>query len=309
MLFSIILLIVGFVLLTKGADYFVDGSSALAVKLYIPEIVIGLTIVAMGTSAPEAFISIMSAIRGSDAIAIGNVIGSNIANIFLILGITSIIYVLKVQNNTLKYEMPFVAFITVLLCWMGLKYGMITRGCALAFLGLFVLFLGYLYIIAKKNKNQDVEIQQISGKKIALYIIGGLIALIIGGHLTVDSAVDITRRIGVSERIIGLTVIAFGTSVPELVTCVVAALKKQSDIAIGNIIGSNIFNILFVLGLSGLISPIPFDAVFIVDGALALLAVIMLILFTGRNKRLGRFAGIIFVIMYAVYVASLVIGK
>ena len=309
MLFSIILLIVGFVLLTKGADYFVDGSSALAVKLHIPEIVIGLTIVAMGTSAPEAFISIMSAIRGSDAIAIGNVIGSNIANIFLILGITSIIYVLKVQNNTLKYEMPFVAFITVLLCWMGLKYGMITRGCALTFLGLFVLFLGYLYIIAKKNKTQNIEIKQISGKSIALYIIGGLIALIIGGHLTVDSAVDIARRIGVSERIIGLTVIAFGTSVPELVTCVVAALKKQSDIAIGNIIGSNIFNILFVLGLSGLISPIPFDAVFIVDGALALLAVIMLILFTGRNKRLGRFAGIIFVIMYAIYVASLVIGK
>ena len=205
--------------------------------------------------------------------------------------------------------MPFVAFITVLLCWMGLKYGMITRGCALAFLGLFVLFLGYLYIIAKKNKTQNIEIKQISGKSIALYIIGGLIALIIGGHLTVDSAVDIARRIGVSERIIGLTVIAFGTSVPELVTCVVAALKKQSDIAIGNIIGSNIFNILFVLGLSGLISPIPFDAVFIVDGALALLAVIMLILFTSRNKRLGRFAGIIFVIMYAIYVASLVIGK
>ena len=309
MLFSIILLIVGFILLTKGADYFVDGASALAVKLRIPAIVIGLTVVAMGTSAPEAFISIMSALRGSNAIAIGNVIGSNIANIFLILGITAIIYVLKVQKNTLKYEMPFVAFITVLLCWMGIKYGMITRGCALVLLMLFVMFLVYLYIIAKKNKNQDVEIQQIIGKKVALYIIGGLIALIIGGHLTVDSAVDIARRIGVSERIIGLTVIAFGTSVPELITCVVAALKKQSDIAIGNIIGSNIFNILFVLGLSGMISPVPFDSVFIFDGALALLAVVMLILFTYQNKRLGRFGGIVFVIMYAIYVASLVIGK
>ena len=309
MLLSFILLIIGFVLLTRGADYFVDGASALANKMRIPAIVIGLTVVAMGTSAPEAFISIISAIHNSNAIAIGNVIGSNIANVCLILGLTSIIYTLSVQKNTLKYEMPFVAFITVLLCWMGMKYGAVSRGCALVLLGLFVLFLAYLYIISLKNRDQDVEIKNIGGLKIALYVIGGLFALILGSNLTVDSAINIARHIGVSERVIGLTIIAFGTSVPELVTCVVAALKKQSDIAIGNIIGSNIFNILFVLGIAGIISPIPFDSAFIFDGFIALMAVILLMLFTYKHKRLGRMGGIIFIIIYVLYVIFLAIGK
>jgi cation:H+ antiporter len=309
MLLDVLLLIIGFVLLTRGADYFVDGSSALAGKLRIPPIIIGLTVVAMGTSAPEAFISIISAIHNSNSIAIGNVIGSNIANIFLILGITSIIYPLTVQKNTLTYEMPFVAFITILLCWMGMKFGMISRGCAIVLLGLFIMFLMYLYIMSKKNKDQDIEIKQISGLKISLYVFGGLIALVLGSNLTVDSAVNIARYVGVSERVIGLTIIAFGTSVPELVTCVIAALKKQSDIAIGNIIGSNIFNILFVLGIAGVILPIPFNSAFMFDGFLALMAIIMLMLFTCKNRRLGRFGGIIFVIIYALYIAFLVIGK
>lgn len=309
MILSVLLLIVGFVLLTRGADYFVDGASGLANKLRIPPIVIGLTVVAMGTSAPEAFISITSAIQDSNAIAIGNVIGSNIANVFLILGITSIIYGLSIQKNTLRYEIPFVAFITVLLCWMGITYGMVSRGCAFGLLGLFVVFLVYLYVLSRNDKNNDIEIKQISTPKIAVYIIGGLAALVIGSHLTVDSAVNIARYLGVSERVIGLTIIAFGTSVPELVTCIVAALKKQSDLAIGNIIGSNIFNILFVLGTAGAISPIPFDMEFVFDDIFALFAVVMLLFFTHRNKKLGRVAGISFLIFYAIYLAFLIFGK
>ena len=305
MILSILLLIIGFVLLTRGADFFVDGASSLAHKLKIPAIVIGLTVVAMGTSAPEASISIMSALKHSDSIAIGNVIGSNIANIFLILGITAAIYPLTVQKNTLFFEMPFVGFITLLLCWMGARFGVISQSGAWVLLGLFVLFLMYLYVIAKKTPNQDLEIKPMGGLKILLYLIGGMAMLVYGSNLTVNSAIDIARAVGVSERVIGLTIIAFGTSVPELVTCVVAAIKKQSDLAIGNIIGSNIFNILFVLGIAGAISPIPFKQAFLFDGAFAMLAVILLMIFSYKNKRLGRIAGIIFLIMYAVYLIML----
>ena len=305
MILSILLLIIGFVLLTRGADFFVDGASSLAHKLKIPAIVIGLTVVAMGTSAPEASISIMSALKHSDSIAIGNVIGSNIANIFLILGITAAIYPLTVQKNTLFFEMPFVGFITLLLCWMGARFGVISQSGAWVLLGLFVLFLMYLYVIAKKTPNQDLEIKPMGGLKIMLYLIGGMAMLVYGSNLTVNSAIDIARAVGVSERVIGLTIIAFGTSVPELVTCVVAAIKKQSDLAIGNIIGSNIFNILFVLGIAGAISPIPFKQAFLFDGAFAMLAVILLMIFSYKNKRLGRIAGIIFLILYAVYLIML----
>ena len=306
MLLHILLLIIGFVLLTKGADYFVDGASALANKMHIPPIVIGLTVVAMGTSAPEASISILSAIQNADSIAIGNVIGSNIANILLILGLTTIISSLTIQKNTLFYEIPFVGFITLLMCWMGIKFGAITTGCALIFLALFVLFLIYLYFISKQNKIQDPEIKEISDSKIALFLIGGLIMLVIGSKITVNSAINFSRYVGISERIIGLTLVAFGTSVPELVTCVVAALKKQADIAVGNIIGSNIFNILFVLGLAGIIAPIPFEPDFLFDGFFAMLAIIMLILFSYKNKKLGRIAGLTFLMTYAIYISLLI---
>ena len=304
MLLSLLLLIVGFVLLTRGADFFVDGASSLAAKMRIPTIVIGLTVVAMGTSAPEASISILSAIQNADSIAVGNVIGSNIANILLIFGITAMISVLSVKKYTLWYEIPFVGFITVLLCLMGAK-GTITRIDALVLLGLFVLFLAYLFVISKKEKNQDTEIKQMGGLKIFLYIVGGLVALVLGSNLTVNSAVNIARLLGISERVIGLTIVAFGTSVPELVTCIVAAIKKQSDIVIGNIIGSNIFNILFVLGLAGVIAPIPFKPEFLFDGAFALIAIIMLMLFVFRTKKLGHIAGLFFMITYGIYLTLL----
>lgn len=309
MLIDLLLLVIGFVLLIKGADYFVDGASSLATRMCIPPIIIGLTVVAMGTSAPEAAVSISSAMHGSNAIAIGNVIGSNIANIFLILGVTAMITTLTVQKNTVRYEIPFVGLITLLLCWMGMSYGVISRAGAGVLLGLFAAFLIYLYIISRETEC-DIDAPKSLGKiKIALYIILGLVALVWGSNITVESAVSIARYIGVSERVIGLTIIAIGTSLPELVTSVIAARKGQSDIAIGNIVGSNIFNILFVLGIAGLILPIPFNPAFLFDGAIAILAVALLLMFICRGKCLTRVPGILFVVIYIAYLAWLILDK
>ena len=306
MLLNIILLVLGFVLLIKGADYFVDGASAMAARLKISPIIIGLTVVAMGTSAPEAAISVSSALAGSNAIAIGNVVGSNIANIFLILGITALISTLTVQKNTIRFEMPFMIFITLLLCWFGMQYGIISRFNAGVFIGLFILFLAYLFIISCGNTNTDTSIKQISTIKIILFIIFGLIALIFGSKITVLSAINIAQYIGVSERVIGLTIVALGTSLPELVTSVIAARKGESDIAIGNIVGSNIFNILFVLGIAGLILPIPFNQAFLFDGAFAILAAVLLLLLTFKSRKLGRISGIVFLLIYSVYLGCLI---
>lgn len=303
MLLNIILLILGFILLIKGADYFVDGASALAERLHIPAIIIGLTVVAMGTSAPEAAVSISSAMAGSNAIAIGNVIGSNIANIFLILGITALITTLTVQKNTVHYEMPF----TVLLCWFGWQYGIISRFNAGVLLALFMMFLAYLFIVSRGNTDTNTQTKTIGIIKITCFILFGLIALIFGSKITVLSAIDIAQYIGISERVIGLTIIALGTSLPELVTSIIAATKGESDIAIGNIVGSSIFNILFVLGITGLILPIPFNHAFLFDGIFAILAAVLLVLFTSKNKKLGKIAGISFIVLYIVYITRLIV--
>ena len=241
MLINIFLLILGFVLLSKGAELLIDGACAIARKLNIPEIIIGLTIVACGTSTPEAAVSISSVIHGSCGVGIGNVLGSNIANILLILGVSALISKLHVQKNIILYEIPFVAFISVLLMFMGWYYGMISHTSALILCTLFGLFLLYLFIISKKKKDDVPTIESMSFIKMISFVIFGIAALVVGAKLTVNSAVDIAYALNVSERIIGLTVIAFGTSLPELVTCIVAAVKKHSDLVIGNIIGSNIF--------------------------------------------------------------------
>ena len=309
MLVDLILLVVGFVLLIKGADYFVDGASSLATRMCIPPIIIGLTVVAMGTSAPEAAVSISSALHGSNAIAIGNVLGSNIANVFLILGVTALITTLTVQKNTVRYEIPFVGLITLLLCWMGAQYGVISRAGAGLLLVLFVMFLGYLFIISRNTECSIEETKTLSQAKIALYIILGLVALVWGSNLTVESACALARYVGVSERVIGLTIIAIGTSLPELVTSVIAARKGESDIAIGNIVGSNIFNILFVLGIAGIILPIPFNPAFLFDGAIALMAAVLLFMFIARKKILTRGPGILFILIYIAYLVWLICGK
>ena len=306
MFISIILLILGFVLLSKGADVLVDGASAVARKFNIPEIVIGLTIVACGTSAPEAAVSISSVINGATGVGVGNILGSNIANILLILGVSALISNLYVQKNTVLYEIPFVAFVSLLLMFFGWQYGMVSRVAAMVLCALFVLFLFYLYIISKNQKDNMSPHEIMPVWKMVSFVIFGIAALIIGAKLTVNSAVDIARALNISERVIGLTVIAFGTSLPELITCIVAAIKKCSDIVIGNIIGSNIFNILFVLGITGVIRPIPFENVFLVDSAWGIVATVLLLIFVLRDRILTKSKGIIFLILYAIYVTTLI---
>lgn len=307
MFISLFLLIVGFVLLIRGADTFVDGAVGVARRFHIPSIVIGTTLVAMGTSAPEAAISIAAALRGSDGVSIGNIIGSNITNIFLILGVTALIGGAVINKNTKNYELPFVATITMLLSLIGLWFGIISRTSAFMFLGLFIAFVIYTIIIAKREKVHQPTYKQIPMIETCIMIVAGIAALIIGGNLVVNSAMEIARYAHVSERVIGLTIVALGTSLPELVVCVIAALKHEYDMAVGNIIGSNIFNILFVLGISAAITPLPFDAAFITDGAIAILAVAMLMMFTAKNLKLGRFGGILFVIAYVMYLTYLTV--
>ncbi|MBR5554982.1 calcium/sodium antiporter [bacterium] len=309
MLLNIILLIIGLVLLTKGADLFVDGASSLARKFHIPQIIIGLTIVAMGTSAPEASVSIASAIKGASGVAIGNVLGSNIANILLILGLTSAICNLKIQRNSIIYEMPFLLVITAILGLMGYYIGSVNRICGFIFLLLFLVFMGYLFKMAKNSTHnqEEEETKQLTPIKMVLFIIAGLVALVYGSDLTVNSAISIAHILNISDRIIGLTIVAIGTSLPELVTCVVAAIKKQPDLAVGNIIGSNIFNILFVLGVTCAICPVPFDSAFYFDGAIAFLSIILLWIFTVKDTVLSRGEGIILTLSYIGYMLYLII--
>lgn len=291
----------------RGADTFVDGAAGVARRFGIPPIIIGTTLVAIGTSAPEAAISIAAALSDSDGVSIGNIIGSNISNVFLILGLTATIAALPIHKNTKRYELPFVGVITLLLCLVGLWFGEISRVAAFGFLILFAGFIIYTVIMAKRSNEPAPDFKKIPTIETAVMIVAGIAALVIGSDLTVDSATDIATRLGVSDRVIGLTLVAIGTSLPELVVCVAAALKREYDMAVGNIVGSNIFNILFVLGTAAAISPLPFDRAFVMDGLVALLAVAMLMIFAARRSRLSRIGGILFLIAYAIYTVQLVI--
>lgn len=314
-LINLVLLVVGFVLLIKGADYFVEGASKIADKLGIPQLVIGLTIVAFGTSAPEAAISISSAIKGNTGIAIGNIIGSNIMNILLILGITSCITVLKVAKSTVYYEIPFVIFITTVLVVIGGTQGKLGFISGIILWALFILFFVYLIKMAKSGKSEGIveEGEAYDGKKdsmikLIFITLAGMAAIVIGSDLTVDGATEIAKILGISDRIIGLTIVAFGTSLPELITSVTAGIKGKADIAIGNIVGSNIFNILFVLGTTSLIKSVPYSTNFVIDGIVAIAAAVLLFLGVVRKKQLGRMVGIIMLIAYAGYFAYLIVG-
>lgn len=297
------LLIIGFVLLIKGADIFVDGSSGIAAKFGIPQLVIGLTIVAMGTSSPEAAVSISAALKGSAEITIGNIVGSNILNILIILGISSVIVPLAVAESTMRYEIPFMIVITVLLLVTGLNGSIgIVEGIIL--IAAFAVYLTYLFIMAKNDMKQEDSPKDISTVKAALFIILGLAMIVLGSNFTVDAASAIALSLGLSERFIGLTIVALGTSLPELCTSVSAARKGNADIAIGNIVGSNIFNILFIVGLSALITEVPFASNFIFDTIIAAAAAVMLLIGCLWEKgKLKRSAGILMLIGYAVYFA------
>jgi len=301
-LLQVLLLAVGFGMLVKGADWFVDGAAGIAEKFGIPQLVVGLTIVAMGTSAPEAAVSITAALKGTADIAVGNVVGSNILNILIILGLTGLITSVAVQKSTLFYEMPYMLLITVVLLFMGMHGGSVNLVEGIILWVLFILYLAYLFMMAKKGKQSAEESKETRPVWKLLFwgILGGVV-VVLGSNVTVDSATALAEVIGLSEKFIGLTIVALGTSLPELVTSVTAAKKGNADIAIGNIVGSNIFNILFVLGTSALIIPITFEASFIVDTIISVAAGVLLWVATIKSKKLTRPWGIVMLLGYVAY--------
>lgn len=300
MFVQFLLLVIGFVALVKGADWFVDGASNIAAKFKIPQLVIGLTIVALGTSAPEAAVSITAALQGSADITIGNIIGSNILNVLVILGLSAVIIPVAVAKSTVKIETPFLIGVTVVLLLLGLD-GTISLVDGLILIALFVVYLLYLLRMAKNNPEETEETKPLKLWQAILATLVGLVLIILGSDFTVDAASEIARMLGLSERFIGLTIVALGTSLPELFTSVTAARKGNADIAIGNIVGSNVFNILFVVGLSSLVTPVPFASNFIVDAIVATAAVVFLLLATIKKRKLVRWHGIVMLLGYVAY--------
>lgn len=300
----------GFVFLVKGADYLIDGASSIAKRFQISNLVIGLTIVALGTSMPELMVNIVASISGRPAIAIGNVIGSNIANICLVLGLAALIFPLTVKKNTVRKEIPYSLFSAVLLGLLANNFfinsseKLLSRIDGLIFLLFFVFFMIYTFSIAKE-KEEDIERKPVamSMKRSILLILSGSIGLAIGGSWVVNGAVLIARNFGISESLIALTVIAVGTTLPEIVTSVVAALRKNPDIAVGNVVGSNIFNFFFVLGISSIIRPIQFNPINNIDIAvtIAMHVILLLFMFIGKRNVLTKWKGFSFLAVYATY--------
>ena len=309
LLLQFVLLAVGFLMLVKGADVFVDGAAGIADKFGIPQLVIGLTIVAMGTSAPEAAVSITAALKENADITIGNIVGSNILNILIILGVTSVIVAVSVQKSTVRYEIPFMLVITVMLAIFGYTSGHITFWEGIIFWIAFTIYLAYLFIMAMKNKEEVEETKKRPVWMLLLFVVIGIVLVVWGSDVTVDAATMIARAAGLSQRFIGLTIVALGTSLPELVTSVSAARKGKADIAIGNIVGSNIFNILFVVGTTALITPVVFKPEFMIDTMISLAAGILLGLCVFRDRKLGRAGGIIMLLGYVAYFVYLVVLK
>lgn len=310
---SYLLLLVGFFVLVFGAVKLVDGASSVAAKFGIPNIVIGLTIVAFGTSAPELFVNVFASVEGNSELVLSNVVGSNIFNILFILGICALVSPLVVKSNTNWIEIPLsllaaltVIFISADLFFDG-KENLILRSEGLVLLLFFSIFLVYNFYISKKENSGDEITKLFPTWKSLLFIVGGLAGLVIGGRLIVQSAVEIATKIGMSERTIGLTIVSIGTSLPELATSVVAVRKKNVDIAIGNVVGSNIFNIFFILGVSATINPVTVSDFSIVDTVLNAFASLLLFifLFTGKGRRLERWEGIIFLLIYVAYLVYL----
>ncbi len=300
-LLQLLLVALGFIMLAKGADWFVDGSSGIATKFKIPQLIIGLTIVAMGTSAPEAAVSISAALKGTADITIGNIVGSNILNVLIILGVSAIITPLAVAKSTIRVDIPVVFIASVLLLLFGLKDSL-NWIAGLALLTVFIIYMAYLFIEAMKHKEDALEEEKpLSLWKALLLSFIGLILIILGSDVTVDAATRLATLWGMSPRFIGLTIVALGTSLPELFTSVVAAKKGNADIAIGNIVGSNLFNLLFVVGLSALITPVPFQSKFIFDFVITIGATILLWLCCLKDKKLHRWAGMLFLLCYAAY--------
>ena len=301
-----LLLLIGFVLLIKGADFFVDGSSSLARIMKVPSVIIGLTIVAMGTSAPEASVSVNAALAGSNDIAISNVIGSDLFNGLVVVGVCAFMAGFKTNPEILKRDMPLNIIVTAILCIMLLDRH-INHIEGIILLISMAVYIAVMVISALKNRETADECKILSLPKSLIFIIGGLIAVIFGGTLVVDNACLIAKDFGVSENFIGLTIIAIGTSLPELVTSITATRKGDSGLALGNAIGSNLFNILFILGMSATICPLNVLSESIIDCIILLVSAVILYVFARTKKTMNRWEGIVCVFLYVGYTAYLLI--
>jgi cation:H+ antiporter len=313
-----ILLVVGFVLLIKGADYFVEGASNIAQLLKVPPILVGLTIVAFGTSSPEATVSIIAALEGSSEVSLGNVVGSNILNITLVIGITAMINPLKVESETIRKEIPFTLLASIVL-WVfisdvalqNLDTNLITRNEGIILLLFLSIFLYYIYEVARNSRSsstvEEVNNEGITWGKNLVFTIAGMAAIIFGGEMVVDNATQIALTIGMSETLVGLTIVAIGTSLPELITSITAALKKKTEIALGNIVGSNIFNILFVLGISSTISPLAVDNKIFTDVVYMIILTVLLLIFSRTKYKISKIEGAVLVVVYVGYLIYIIL--
>lgn len=300
-----ILLTAGLFLLIKGADFFVDGASSIAAKLRVPPLIIGLTVVSFGTSAPEAAISISASIRGESAISLGNIIGSNLFNLLPVIGITSLAIPLTAEHDVINRDMPVNIFATGALA-IAIIDGVIKRYEAALFLAALAVYLFFVIRKALRNPIKTSGRRQLSWLLSSLYVIGGLFAVVVGGDVVVDNAKLIAADLGMSETLIGLTVVALGTSLPELVTSLVAVKKGEASIAVGNAVGSCLFNILFILGITGVIVPLRVESELLTDTAFLAIVTLIVYLFAARGKKIGRIEGAICVVLYVIYTAFII---
>lgn len=305
-----LILAAGFILLIKGADFFVDGSSATAKRLNVPSLIIGMTVVAMGTSLPETSVSVSASIAGKNSLSISNAVGSNIFNLMVVAGICGMLCAVPVNKETLKRDLPLSAAAAAMLIAMGAIGSDISRADGIILLAVFVVFLIVMVRSAVNARNsasadQEEDYKLLPIRKCILYIVGGTIAIAVGGKMVVNGASDVARSFGMSETLIGMTIVALGTSLPELVTSIVAARKKEMDMALGNVVGSNIFNILFVLGIASAISPISFNTENIIDTAVLIAMSLFVLILCFKKKRLVFWHGAVMVALYASYTVYL----
>lgn len=308
-IFDILFIILGVWCVLKGADYLTEGAAAVARRMHIPELIIGLTIVAAGTSAPELFVSVVSALKGTSDMAVGNVVGSNIMNTMLIVGVAAMVAPMNISKNTVKKDLPFTVAASMLLLFLAFDHFLGHVGGFMLLAG-FALFMAYSIYSASRSPEPDSNdlVVQMSKLKSAIFVLGGLLLLIVGSNVFVDHASQLAFSMGVSEGVVGLTVVAGGTSLPELATTVVAARKGQSALAIGNVIGSNVFNILFILGLTAAIHPLQIEGITTIDMAVMLLSVSFVWMFCFTRLKVERWEGAVLLVGYLAYLIWLIVS-
>ena len=308
-IFDILFIILGVWCVLKGADYLTEGAAAVARRMHIPEMIIGLTIVAAGTSAPELFVSVVSALKGTSDMAVGNVVGSNIMNTMLIVGVAAMVAPMKISKNTVKKDLPFTVAASMLLLFLAFDHFLGHVGGFMLLAG-FALFMAYSIYSASRSPEPDSndQVAQMSKLKSAIFVLGGLLLLIVGSNVFVDHASQLALSMGISEGVVGLTVVAGGTSLPELATTVVAARKGQSALAIGNVIGSNVFNILLILGLTATIHPLQIEGITTIDMAVMLLSVSFVWIFCFTRLKVERWEGATLLVGYLAYLIWLIVS-